>query len=141
MPELKYGGNRAFFRPSADLVQMPKIEQFSYVQAYYTTFFHELIHSSGSKKRLDRVMGKSFGDKDYAFEELIAELGSAFICGTIGLESKPREDHAQYLASWLRELKNDNKFIIQAASKAQKAADYALIAAGLMEASVCMKSS
>ena len=118
---------------TSEHIAMPELGQFHSREHYYSTFAHEISHSTGAKKRLDRDLSGNFGSKPYSFEELIAELGSAFICATIGLENKPREDHAQYLKSWLRELKNDNKFIMQAASKAQKAADYALEAAGLRE--------
>lgn len=114
-------------------IGMPELGQFHSKEHYYSTFAHEISHSTGAKKRLDRDLSGNYGSKPYSFEELIAELGSAFICASIGLENKPREDHAQYLKSWLHELKNDNKFIIQAASKAQKAADYALEAAGMRE--------
>ena len=76
--------------------------------------------------RLKRDMSGRFGNQAYAFEELVAELGSAMICGALGLEQKPREDHAQYIKGWLSCLRNDNKFVISAASHAQKATDYAL---------------
>ena len=124
----------AYYRSgAAEHIAMPELGQFHSREHYYSTFAHEITHSTGAKKRLERDLSGNFGSKPYAFEELIAELGSAMICGTIGHEAMPREDHAQYIKSWLRELKNDNKFIIQAASKAQKAADYALEAAGLQE--------
>ncbi len=79
-------------------------------------------------------MSGRFGNKTYAFEELVAELGSAMICGSLGLEAKPREDHARYIKSWLTCLRGDNKFIISAASHAQKAADYALESAAVQAA-------
>ncbi len=104
---------------------MPELGQFQSPEHYYSVLAHEITHSTGSKKRLDRDMSGKFGSEKYAFEELVAELGSAMICGAIGLEQRPREDHAQYIKGWLKRLRSDNKFIIQAASKAQKAADYA----------------
>ena len=117
----------AYYRSgNAEHIAMPELGQFHSPEHYYSVFAHEITHSTGSKKRLDRDLANGFGSKPYAYEELIAELGSAMICGSIGLEQKPREDHAQYIKSWLDTLKNDNKFIISAASKAQKAADYAL---------------
>ena len=117
----------AYYRGGiAEHIAMPELGQFHSPEHYYSVFAHEITHSTGNKNRLDRDLSGGFGSKPYAYEELIAELGSAMICGSIGLEQKPREDHAQYIKSWLRALKDDNKFIISAASKAQKAADYAL---------------
>ena len=117
----------AYYRSEIDEhIAMPELGQFHSPEHFYSVFAHEITHSTGNKNRLDRDLTGSFGSKPYAYEELIAELGSAMICGSIGLEQKPREDHAQYIKSWLIALKNDNKFIISAASKAQKAADYAL---------------
>lgn len=107
-------------------IAMPELGQFHTPAHYYSVFAHEITHSTGNKNRLNRDLSGNFGSKTYAFEELVAELGSAMICGTIGLEQKPREDHAQYIKGWLTRLRSDNKFIITAASKAQKAADYAL---------------
>ncbi|UOB18576.1 zincin-like metallopeptidase domain-containing protein [Abyssalbus ytuae] len=130
-PKLKFGGERAFYSPAKDLVQMPNIEQFKYVQAYYTTFFHELIHCSGSKKRLDRLKpGAKFGSKDYAFEELIAELGASFLSAEAGILHYTFRNSVAYIKGWRKELlnqvKKDNKFIFKAASQAQKATDYIL---------------
>ncbi len=105
---------------------MPELGQFHSPEHYYSVFAHEITHSTGNANRLKRDMTGHFGDKSYAFEELVAELGSAMICGALGLEAKPREDHAQYIKGWLSALRNDNSFVISAASKAQKAADYAL---------------
>ncbi len=86
----------------------------------------QITHSTGNNNRLNRDMSGRFGDQAYSFEELVAELGSAMICGSLGLEQQPRLDHAQYIKGWLSNLRNDPKFIISAASYAQKAADYAL---------------
>jgi len=105
---------------------MPELGQFHSPEHYYSVFAHEITHSTGNANRLKRDMTGRFGDKAYAFEELVAELGSAMICGSLGLEAKPREDHAQYIKGWLSALRGDNSFVISAASKAQKAADYAL---------------
>ncbi|MGE4304968.1 MAG: zincin-like metallopeptidase domain-containing protein [Novosphingobium sp.] len=85
---------------------------------------HELIHWSGADHRLARTFGKRFGDDAYAMEELVAELGSAFLCGDLGLSTSPRPDHASYLASWLKVLKADNRAIFTAASAAAKAAEW-----------------
>ncbi len=111
-------------------IGMPEIGQFKDPLQYYSVFAHEITHSTGNINRLERDMSGRFGTKEYAKEELVAELGSAMICGTLGLEQRPREDHAQYIKSWLSCLRNDNKFIISAASKAQKAADFSLKSAG-----------
>jgi antirestriction protein ArdC len=107
-------------------IAMPELGQFKSAEHFYSVFAHEITHSTGNVNRLKRDMTGRFGDKAYAFEELVAELGSAMICGAIGLEAKPREDHAQYIKSWLSCLRGDNKFVISAASHAQKAADFAL---------------
>jgi antirestriction protein ArdC/KaiC/GvpD/RAD55 family RecA-like ATPase len=130
MPTLRYGGDRAFYRPSQDLVQMPELKQFNFVQAYYTVFFHELIHSTGSKDRLNRTKGKEHGDKDYAFEELVAELGAMFLCAESGILHYTKRNSAAYLKSWrealLEEIKKDNRFFFRASSQAQKAVDFML---------------
>ena len=85
---------------------------------------HELTHWTGHSTRLDRLKSGKFGDKDYAFEELVAELGSAFQCNLLGIEAEPREDHAQYIKSWLTALNNDATFIFEAAKHAQRAVDH-----------------
>ena len=119
--------DRAYYSGGiAEHIAMPELGQFDSPAHYYSVFAHEITHSTGNKNRLERDLSGKFGSEKYAFEELVAELGSAMICGSIGLEQKPREDHAQYIKGWLTRLRSDNKFIIQAASKAQKAADYAL---------------
>ncbi len=129
-PQIKHGGDDAFYQPSQDIVQMPELEQFNYVQAYYTTLFHELIHSTGSPKRLERVMGKKFGDKDYSFEELIAELGASFLSAEAGMLHYTFRNSAAYIKGWRARLllliTDDNKFFFRAASQAQKAVDFML---------------
>lgn len=127
---LKHGGGRAFYSPSGDFIQMPEIDAFKDAESYYATLGHEHVHWTGAKARLDRDFSGRFGDEAYAAEELVAELGSAFLCAQLGLTLEPREDHAAYLASWLKVLKGDKRFIVQAASKAQKAVDYLTEAAG-----------
>lgn len=119
-------GNAAYYSPSIDQITMPKIEQFDTSESYYSVLLHELTHWTGHKDRLAREYGKRFGDSAYAFEELIAELGSAFLCAKIGISESPRLDHAQYLANWISVLKNDKRAIVTAASQAQKASDYIL---------------
>ena len=131
--------DRAYYRAgSPEYIALPELGQFYSPEHYYSVFAHEIIHSTGSRKRLDRDLSGKFGSEKYAFEELVAELGSAMVCGTLGLEQKPREDHAQYIKSWLTRFRSDNKFIIQAASKAQKAADYALESSALANQGLVM---
>ena len=121
--DIRHGGSKAFFSPSGDFVQMPPLEAFYEPQAYYSTLAHELTHWTGHKSRLAREFGKRFGSQAYAFEELIAELGAAYAMARLGIASEPREDHASYLASWLKVLKADKRAIFTAASKAQAACD------------------
>lgn len=118
--------DRACYVPIADSISMPDIGQFKTPEHYYSVYAHEIAHSTGKDIRLNRDLNGRFGDSSYAFEELIAELSSAMVCSTLGIESKPRVDHAQYIKSWLNALNDDNSFIISAASQAQKASDYAL---------------
>lgn len=124
------GGDRAFYSIREDAVTMPDRYRFidtksgSATQAWYATLLHELTHWSGAAHRLDRKFGERFGDDAYAMEELVAELGAAFLCGDLGISSEPRADHAAYIDSWLRILKGDRKAIFAAASAASRAADY-----------------
>ena len=124
--QVNHGGSSAHYVPSQDYIQMPAIETFHSVEAYYATLAHELTHWTGHKSRLDRNLTTTHGTKDYAREELIAELGAAFICVELGVESSPRADHASYLQSWIDVLKEDSKAIFAAAAAAQKAADFVL---------------
>jgi antirestriction protein ArdC len=121
---VRHGGNKAFYTSGGDYVQMPEFGQFTDPQAYYAVLGHEHVHWTGASSRLDRQFGARFGDQAYAFEELVAELGAAYLCAVLGLANEPREDHASYIASWLRTLKGDKKAIFTAASKAQAAVDY-----------------
>ena len=119
---LSHGGNSAFFRPSTDAIVMPEKAQFSSRESYYATLLHESIHATGHESRLNREKGKRFGDHAYAYEELIAELGAAMLCAHCGLDGDLR--HADYIGSWLKALKDDKKFIISAAGKAQAGMDW-----------------
>ena len=121
---IRHGGNRAYFQPSTDHIQMPPFEAFRDVVAYYATLSHEATHWTGVKSRLDRDMSGRFGSESYAAEELVAELGAAFLCGSLGLANEPRPDHAAYVASWLKILRGDNRAVFTAAAKAQQAADH-----------------
>jgi antirestriction protein ArdC len=119
---VQHGGNKAFYSPGYDLVQMPVLAAFKNAAGYSATLAHELVHWTGAKKRCDRVFGKRFGDQAYAAEELVAELGAAFTCAHFGIEGDLR--HAGYIASWIKLLKSDSRAIFTAASKAQQAVDY-----------------
>jgi len=122
---LKHGGNRAYYAQEFDYVQMPIIEAFRDAESYYATLGHEFIHSTKHPSRLARDFGrKSWGDEGYACEELVAEMGSAFLCADLELTPEVRDDHAGYIASWLEVLKNDKRCVVQAASYAQKAVNY-----------------
>jgi len=123
---IAHGGNRAFYSPSADRVQMPTFEQFEEPAAYYSTLLHEMTHATGHTSRCDRMdkWGKRFGDSGYAAEELVAELGAAFLCSDLGISNEPREDHASYLAGWISVLKADNRAIFTAAGAAEKACSW-----------------
>lgn len=119
---IKHGGDKAFFSPSGDFIQMPNKTDFDSEAAYYATLLHELAHWSGASSRLNRDLSGRFGNEAYAAEELIAELSAAFLCADYQIDGDLR--HAGYIASWLRVLKNDNKAVFKAAALAQKAADY-----------------
>jgi len=119
-----HGGGRAYFAPGPDHIQMPEYSSFDDAESYYAVHLHELIHWTGHKTRLDREIGNKFGEKLYAREELVAEIGAAFMCGILGVNDTPRDDHASYLASWLKVLRDDKKAIFKASSAAQKASDY-----------------
>lgn len=122
---VNHGGSRAFYSPSEDFIQMPNFESFTSSEAYYATRGHETVHWTSAKDRLDRSFGESrFGNESYAMEELVAEIGSAFLCANFGIENTMREDHAGYIQSWLKVLKNDKKAVFKAASYAQKAVDH-----------------
>ena len=126
-PTIKHGGDRAFYRPSADVVQLPHMGTFEDAEAYYGTAFHELVHSTGHKSRLNRkeiAEIAAFGDENYSREELTAELGAAMLCGTAGISPATIEQSAAYLKGWLRALKAEPKLLISAAGRAQKAADF-----------------
>jgi antirestriction protein ArdC len=123
--EIRHGGNRACYAAGPDRVQMPPFETFRDAPSYYATLAHEVTHWTKHPKRLDRDFGrKKWGDEGYAMEELVAELGAAFLCADLDLTPEPRADHAAYIASWLTVLKEDKRAIFAAASHAQKAADY-----------------
>ena len=128
-PAISWGGDRAYYRPSADAVQMPTADTFASPSARYATLFHELGHSTGHKSRLDRpgvTDAHSFGSEPYSREELVAEMTAAFLCGQTGIAPAILDNSAAYIASWLGKLREDPKALVVAAGQAQKAADYIL---------------
>jgi antirestriction protein ArdC len=123
--DTRHGGNRAFYSPSLDYIQLPPFESFENRESYYSTRCHESIHASKHEKRLNRSFdSKRFGDDGYAMEELVAELGAAFVCADLGITPEVMPDHAAYLNAWLKVLKADKRAIFTAASHASKAAEY-----------------
>lgn len=123
--DIRHGGNMAYYNINSDFVQMPPFEAFRDAESYYASLAHECTHWTRHQSRLDRDLGrKRWGDAGYAMEELVAELGSAFLCADLDLTPAIREDHAAYIANWLEVLKNDKRAIFSAAAHAQKAADY-----------------
>ena len=122
---IRHGGNRAHYGQELDYVQMPPFESFCDAESYYSTLAHEMTHWTKHPSRLARDLGrKQWGDEGYALEELVAELGAAFLCADLELATDPREENASYVANWLEILKNDTRFIFQAAAQAQRAAEY-----------------
>jgi len=122
---IQHGGNSAFYAPARDVVQLPPFEAFKDKESYYATALHELTHWTKHKSRLERdFSAKRFGDTGYAREELVAELGAAFLCADLGITPEIRDDHAAYLGHWLNVLKEDKRAIFSAAAHAQRAADY-----------------
>jgi len=115
---------RAYYRPSTDSITLPRFESFTNAEAYYATAAHELIHWTGAESRLNRDMEGKWGDDSYAGEELVAELGSAMLCATLGISENPRPDHAQYLKFWVGRLRDDYRLLWNAASAASKAVQY-----------------
>jgi antirestriction protein ArdC len=132
-PLIKHGQAQAFYHPIDDYIGMPSPEQFRSGEDYYSVLFHELTHASGHESRLARkgVTGSdgqwgAFGSQSYSKEELVAEMGAAFLCGHAGIVERTIDNSAAYVASWLSRLKDDCKLVVQAAAQAQKAADFIL---------------
>jgi len=129
-PEIrKHTGDRAYYSPKEDYIGLPLRDQFKSPEEYYSTMFHELIHSTGHEKRLNRptlVDYSPFGTTNYSKEELIAEMGACFLCGYAGIENITIDNSASYVASWLKVLKDDTKLLIIASGAAQRAVDFIL---------------
>jgi antirestriction protein ArdC len=127
---MRYGFHRACYRRDLDDIEMPSPAWFTgsststSLETYYATLLHELTHWTGATHRLRREFGKRYGDNAYAFEELVAELGAAFLCAELGIANEPRTDHAAYLGPWLKVLEQDSRAIFRAASLAQQAVEY-----------------
>jgi antirestriction protein ArdC len=127
---IKVGGSSAYYSPKQDLIAIPDPESFigtdtsSPTESYYSTLLHELTHWTGIKYRCDRDMSGRFGDEQYAMEEMVAELGSAFACAQLGVTNSPRQDHADYLANWIKVLSGDVKAIFWASARASEAVSY-----------------
>jgi len=128
-PTIYYRGGEAYYVPKHDYINMPKLQFFESMEAFYETLFHELVHSTGASHRLARKSvyeDINFGSETYSFEELIAEIGSCYLTTIGGVGLGNLENNASYIQGWLNVLQNDKKFIIQAASKAQRAVEYIL---------------
>jgi antirestriction protein ArdC len=128
-PRIQHGGEHALYSPPLDIVKMPDAPTFESAEAYYTTLFHELVHSTGHGSRLNRkevTETNRFGSDPYSREELVAEMGAAFLSGHCGIEDKTLNQSASYIQSWLEKLKDDRRLVVQAAALAQKASDYIL---------------
>jgi len=128
-PDIRVGECEAYYHPVQDYVGIPAPETFYHDEQFYSALFHELVHSTGHRKRLGRhekLANHQFGSDDYSQEELVAEMGAAFLCRIAGIENVTLDNSAAYIQSWLRQFKNDKKMVLTASSQAQKAVDYIL---------------
>lgn len=128
-PAIREGEARAYYRPSTDTINMPKKGLFEGAEHYYATLYHELTHSTGHPSRLNRDNGEAenrFGSNDYAKEELIAEMGAAYLCAECHIDAPTIDNSAAYIQSWIRRFRQKPRLLVSAAGKAQKAADYIL---------------
>jgi len=128
-PEIQHAGSKAFYSALNDRVTLPPPELFTSAEEYYASGFHELIHSTGHQKRLAResiLEAAPFGSPTYSVEELVAEMGAAYLCAESGISPAVIENQAAYVAGWLKKLRDDRKLVVHAAAQAQRAADYVL---------------
>jgi antirestriction protein ArdC len=128
-PIIRHGGIRACYSPSLDEIMMPETGLFESEERYYNTLFHELTHATGHHSRLNRkeiTEPIHFGSNPYSREELVAEMGAAFLCGHCEIENKTVDQSASYIQSWLERLKDDRKLVVHAGAQAQKACDFIL---------------
>ena len=126
-PDIEHGGGQAFYRPNDDRVRIARPERFESRESYYATLFHELAHSTGHKSRLDRGLGSRlsvFGSPDYSKEELVAEMGAAFLAAAAGISPTTIDQSASYIDGWRKKLKSDKKLVVSAAGAGQRAADW-----------------
>lgn len=130
--DVHHGGARAYYAPDGDFIAMPTAESFESENAYAATLAHELVHWTGHKSRCDRQFGKRFGDDAYAFEELVAEIGSAFVCAQVGIPLEGLQ-HSSYIASWLKVLKEDKRAIFTASSQAKRSSEFLLTDTSVIE--------
>ncbi len=127
LPEVRYNETRAYYNPMLDFINLPKMERFPKTEEFYSTYFHEMIHATGHKTRLNRkgINEKTFfGSEVYSQEELVAEMGASFLCGLCQIDNATVDNSAAYIGNWLHALRNDNKLVLTTASQAQKAVDY-----------------
>lgn len=128
-PTYSYSSGKAYYQPGRDHINVPPMNDYKNGDEFYSTLFHEMVHSTGHKSRLNRTgitAMASFGDEVYSKEELVAELGCAMLCGVAGIDNSTLQNSASYIQSWLRVLKDDKRLLVQASSQAQKACDYIL---------------
>jgi antirestriction protein ArdC len=128
-PVIAHGQARVYYRPATDSINMPARGLFTKAEHYYSVLFHELTHSTGHQSRLDRPTLRdmlAFGDTNYSKEELVAEMGAAYLCGVAGIVNETVDNSSAYIQGWLNRLRNDKRLLIQAAAKAQQAADFIL---------------
>ena len=128
-PDFTFKNDGAYYKPALDVVNVPPMKSFADVNAYYSTLYHEMVHSTGHKTRLDRagvVKFNGFGTEQYSKEELVAELGASMLCGVAQIDNTILDNSASYIKSWLKALKDDQTLIISASQLAQKASDHIL---------------
>jgi len=128
-PTYSFNSGDAYYLPPMDHINVPPMKDYKNIDEYYCTFFHEMVHSTGHKSRLNRpgiIEKASFGDEIYSKEELVAEMGASMLCAISGIDSSTIQNSASYISSWLRVLKGDSRLVVQAAAQGQKAADYIL---------------
>ena len=122
--KITFGGSRAFYSPKGDFIKLPNVEDFHDTESYYGTLLHELVHWTGSDKRLKRDFSGRFGDNAYAIEELVAESGSAILSALLGISPTVRSDHAQYINGWIEQLENKPEQVLKAITKSTQAIDF-----------------
>lgn len=124
-----FEGEKAYYVPSEDIIKVPQQQKYDSIENYYATLFHEMTHSTGHEKRLNRKLASEnvhFGDEEYSKEELVAEMGAIYLCSKVGVVHKTIKNSTAYIQSWLKRLEEDKTLIVSAGSKAQKAVDYIL---------------